>query len=82
MSTQSSQCSSFHLNSHYSAQILLHEPHAKIGDVNCQSARRTLAASRAIVELMHAITGTNYDVSLLDLQPFVSQTVVGMEVRI
>ena len=56
-----------------SAQILLHEPYAKLDDANCVSSRKTLAASRIIVDLMHAVTATNYDVTLLDLQPFVSQ---------
>ena len=54
-----------------SAHILLHEPHAKPDGGNCPSARKTLIASRAIVNLMYTLTATNYDVTLLDLQPFV-----------
>lgn len=54
-----------------SAHILLHEPHAKPDGSNCPSARKTLLASRAIVNLMYTLTATNYDVTLLDLQAFV-----------
>ncbi|PSS32185.1 hypothetical protein PHLCEN_2v2058 [Hermanssonia centrifuga] len=35
------------------------------------SGRKTLSASRSIVDLMYTLTATNFDVSLLDLQPFV-----------
>ncbi|KAF7796741.1 hypothetical protein EIP86_007924 [Pleurotus ostreatoroseus] len=59
------------------AQVLLHEPHARIGDMSCVSTRKTLSASRAIVELMYAITATNYDVTLLDLQPFMCWFMAG-----
>ncbi|KAJ3537494.1 hypothetical protein NM688_g6679 [Phlebia brevispora] len=59
------------------AQVLLHEPHARIGDMTCVSTRKTLAASRVIVELMYAITATNYDVTLLDLMPFMCWFMAG-----
>lgn len=54
-----------------SASILLHEPHAKPDGGNCPSARKTLLASRGIVNLMYTLTATNYDVTLLDLQTYV-----------
>ena len=53
------------------AHILLHEPHAKPDLATCVSSRKTLNASRAILELMYVLAATNYDVSLLDLQAFV-----------
>lgn len=53
------------------AHILLHEPHAKPDAGSCVSSRKTLNASRAILELMYVLAATNYDVSLLDLQAFV-----------
>lgn len=53
------------------AHILLHEPHAKPDVAGCVSSRKTLNASRAILELIYMVAATNYDVSLLDLQAFV-----------
>ena len=58
------------------AHILLHEPHAKPDVITCPSARKTLTAARAIVELMYMLSSTNYDVTLLDLQPFVCPSIV------
>lgn len=52
---------------------MLHEPHAKPDTPNDPSAVKTLMASRTIVELMYTLGSTNYDVTLLDLQVFVSQ---------
>lgn len=58
------------------AHILLHEPHAKPDTPNDPSAVKTLMASRTIVELMYTLGSTNYDVTLLDLQVFVSRPLI------
>lgn len=65
-------CTAGHL-----AHILLHEPHAKPDVMTCPSARKTLTAARAIVELMYMLSSTNYDVTLLDLQPFMCWFMAG-----
>lgn len=54
-----------------SAQIHLHEPFASPGNRSCTSALSILTASRAIVDLLHTVTSTSYDVSLLDTCAFV-----------
>lgn len=54
-----------------SAQILLHEPHARPGEARCIHADKTLRAARAIVDLIYKISSTSYDVSLLGLHPIV-----------
>lgn len=59
--------------SSYSAQIHLHEPFAKPGSDQCTSALAILTASRAIVDSLHVITSTSFDVSLLDTMAFVSE---------
>ncbi|TFK52054.1 hypothetical protein OE88DRAFT_1807933 [Heliocybe sulcata] len=50
----------------HAAAILLHEPHAEVGQRSCASACRILEASRAILNLVYALTSTSYDISLLD----------------
>ncbi|KZT21176.1 hypothetical protein NEOLEDRAFT_1121516 [Neolentinus lepideus HHB14362 ss-1] len=50
----------------HTAAILLHEPHAEVGHRSCTSAARILDASRAILNLVYALTSTSYDISLLD----------------
>ena len=54
-----------------SAQILLHEPFARPGSYACISAYKILSSSRTIVELLHGISATSFDVSSLDLYPYV-----------
>ncbi|EPQ56676.1 hypothetical protein GLOTRDRAFT_40182, partial [Gloeophyllum trabeum ATCC 11539] len=48
------------------ASILLHEPHADLEHGGCASSCRILEASRAILDLVYALTSTSYDISLLD----------------
>ena len=55
----------------YRAQILLHEPHAKLAVPGDVSAARVMYGARAILDLMYAISSTSYDVSLLDHSPIV-----------
>ncbi|EEB91139.1 hypothetical protein MPER_10549 [Moniliophthora perniciosa FA553] len=48
------------------ATIILHDPHAEIRNVACVSAMRILSAARSILDLVHDICSTSYDVTLLD----------------
>ncbi|KAJ3541142.1 hypothetical protein NM688_g6125 [Phlebia brevispora] len=59
------------------ASILLHEPFARPGSYACISAYKILTSSRAIVELLHQISSTSYDVSSLDLYPFLCWFMAG-----
>ncbi|KAK7049865.1 hypothetical protein VNI00_005295 [Paramarasmius palmivorus] len=54
----------------YAATIILHDPHAAIRNVACVSAMKILAAARCILDLVHDIQSTSYDLTLLD--PFCS----------
>lgn len=60
------------------AQIILHEPFARPGSYACISAYKILSSSRAIVELLHQVSSTSYDVSSLDLYPFVSNSFINV----
>ena len=57
----------------FSATILLHEPHARPGSATCIHAAKILRASRSIVDLAYTLNATSYDVSLLGLNPVVSE---------
>ncbi|KAF7791287.1 hypothetical protein EIP86_002301 [Pleurotus ostreatoroseus] len=59
------------------AQILLHEPFARPGSYACISAYKILSSSRAIVELLHQVSSTSYDISSLDLYPFLCWFMAG-----
>ena len=58
---------------HHRATILLHDPHANLDDLACPSRVKLRQASRSIVELIHLISSTTYDVSLLDHFTIVSK---------
>lgn len=57
---------------YFSTQIHLHEPYSKPGSSSCQSALKIITAARAIVDLLHSISSSSFDVSLTDIYPFVS----------
>lgn len=59
------------LLTHSSAIIRLHEPFALPGNEACTSAFAILQSSRAIIDLLHGLSSTSYDVSSLDSYPFV-----------
>ncbi|PSR81917.1 hypothetical protein PHLCEN_2v6212 [Hermanssonia centrifuga] len=59
------------------SQILLHEPFARPGSYACISAYKILSSSRAIVEFLHSISSTSYDVSSMDLYPFLCWFMAG-----
>ncbi|GJE87922.1 Zn(II)2Cys6 transcription factor [Phanerochaete sordida] len=61
----------------YLAQIHLHEPFARPGYQSCTSAFAILTAARAVVDLLHTITSTSYDVSLVDTWPYLSWYMAG-----
>lgn len=53
------------------AQLLLHEPHARMMSPRDPSTPKLLNAARGILELMYAISATSYDLALLDHLPIV-----------
>ncbi|CAE6472623.1 unnamed protein product [Rhizoctonia solani] len=53
-----------HLISQF-AVILLHDKHANLYSPNCQSARKLVAAARAILDLMYTVCSTSYDITRL-----------------
>ncbi|EKM55966.1 uncharacterized protein PHACADRAFT_256950 [Phanerochaete carnosa HHB-10118-sp] len=59
------------------AQIHLHEPFARPGYRSCSSAFAILTAARAIVDLLHIVTSTSYDVSLVDTWPYLCWYMAG-----
>ncbi|KIP05989.1 hypothetical protein PHLGIDRAFT_107482 [Phlebiopsis gigantea 11061_1 CR5-6] len=59
------------------AQIHLHEPFANPGSQSCTSALSILTASRAIVDSLHGVTSTSFDVSLLDTMAFLCWYMAG-----
>ncbi|KAI0702317.1 hypothetical protein BC835DRAFT_108286 [Cytidiella melzeri] len=58
-------------------QIQLHEPYSRPGKQSCTSALKILTASRSIVDLLHAISSSSFDVSLLDISAFLSWFMAG-----
>jgi hypothetical protein len=46
--------------------ILLHEPHADVRKSGCMSALRMLTAARDILDLIHTLRSTSYDITLVD----------------
>ncbi|KAI0271386.1 hypothetical protein BC834DRAFT_818707 [Gloeopeniophorella convolvens] len=48
------------------AIILLHDPHAHVYSPGCVSAFKILEASRGILDLIHAVRSTSFDITLLD----------------
>src|SRR6266850_2119008 len=50
----------------YSAIILLHDPYAHVHSPGCVSAFRILEASRNVLDLIHIVCSTSFDITLLD----------------
>lgn len=59
------------LNAVYMAQIMLHEPHARMGAAGDVSANRLVRAARAVLQLAYGLGSTSYDLALLDPLPIV-----------
>ncbi|KAI0345199.1 hypothetical protein BDW22DRAFT_1482423 [Trametopsis cervina] len=58
-------------------QIHLHEPYARPGSESCLFAFKILTAARAIVDLLHDISSSSFDISLLDIYPFLCWFMAG-----
>jgi hypothetical protein len=50
----------------HSAIILLHDPYAHVRSPGCVSAFRILEASRNVLDLIHIVCSTSFDITLLD----------------
>ena len=55
----------------FSAKIFLHEQFANVGNPSCISAYHTLTNARAIIDLLHAIIMTEFDLARIGLFPIV-----------
>ncbi|KAK7694818.1 hypothetical protein QCA50_002006 [Cerrena zonata] len=53
----------------YVAKIFLHEQFAHVGNPSCISAFHTLTNARSIIDLLHAVTMTEFDLSRIGLFP-------------
>jgi hypothetical protein len=49
-----------------SAIIMLHDPYAHVHSPGCVSAFRILEASRHVLDLIHTVRSTSFDITLLD----------------
>ncbi|PCH33848.1 hypothetical protein WOLCODRAFT_94323 [Wolfiporia cocos MD-104 SS10] len=59
------------------AEILLHEPHAVVGQSTCTSSCKILSASRQILDMVYIISSTSYDLPLLGLSPIICWFMAG-----
>jgi hypothetical protein len=50
----------------HSAIILLHDPYAHFHSPGCVSAFKILEASRGVLELIHIVRSTSFDITFLD----------------
>ena len=57
-----------------SCMILLHDPHADVQNSGCMSALRTPTAARDILDLIHALRSTSYDITLVDIPCTVTES--------
>ncbi|KAJ8521445.1 hypothetical protein ONZ45_g1856 [Pleurotus djamor] len=48
------------------ANIILHDPHADVQQRGCVSALRILASARSILDLIHCLWATSFDITLLE----------------
>ncbi|KAI0094085.1 hypothetical protein BDY19DRAFT_1053457 [Irpex rosettiformis] len=67
-----SACNLLHIT-----QIHLHEPYSRPNSSSCSSALKILNSSRGIVDLLHAISSSSFDVSMLDIYPFLAWFMAG-----
>ncbi|GBE77868.1 hypothetical protein SCP_0107500 [Sparassis crispa] len=65
------------LTASHLAQILLHETHAIVGRSTCVSSRKILTSARAILDLLHGVSSTSYDLSLLGIFPMICWYMAG-----
>lgn len=51
------------------AEMLMHEPHAVVGNNSCVSSCKILTAARTILDMLYSVCSTSYDLRLLGLFP-------------